>query len=105
MVRVGAYKRPSILYRGASSRSMSQRGLERTAGIPFMPSTTDRGVASGYALDQVEFEGGTPIVVIFKSVGLKIEKDETFGDSWISQWNVLEDYIPKKNIVAVERRR
>lgn len=97
-VRRHIRRKPTILYRGASSRSLSARGLERTAGISFMPSTDNDGVARVYAQDHAMYYGGKPVVVKFRSAGLKVEKDTAVD----FQWNVLEDRIPKKNILAVE---
>lgn len=98
-VRQHRRRKPSILYRGASSKSLTTRGLRRTAGISLMPSTEDESIASVYAEDHVLFEGGEPIVVKFKTEGLKVEHDAAID----FQWNVLEDEIPKKNIIEVKK--
>jgi hypothetical protein len=64
-----------------------------------MPATEDEGTASVYAQDHALMEGGKPIVVKFKTGGLKVEHDAAID----FQWNVLEDEIPKKNIVEVKK--
>ena len=91
-------KAPAILYRGASSNSLSSKGLNRTGGIPLMYATDEYGTAAVYAReDHVAYYGGRPIVVKFKTAGLDVRHDPIEGF-----WQVHEDIIPSKNIVGVE---